>query len=149
MTVTVNLDDIHQAAARIRDFTIRTPLVFAAGLSERLGCRLWLKCESFQHTGSFKDRGATNAVLSLSDELAARGVITHSSGNHAAALARAAQARGIQAYVAMPENASATKRDNAQRYGAVITTSGPRAEDREQLASELQLETGGASCAAL
>lgn len=133
---------IHEAASRLAGHLVRTPLIFAPHLSDEVGCRVWLKCENFQLTGSFKDRGATNAVLSLDDQTASRGVLTHSSGNHAAALARAAQIRGIPAYVVMPENASPVKRANAERYGAVVRTSGPRAEDREQMAAQWQQESG-------
>jgi threonine dehydratase len=138
----IGVVDIQQAAVRIADHTSRTPLVYAHGLSEELGCRLWLKCENLQPTGSFKDRGASNAVFSLSADQAAAGVLTHSSGNHAAALARAARLRGIAARVVMPDNASAVKRANAARHGAVITSCGPRAEDREQVAAQLASETG-------
>jgi threonine dehydratase len=132
---------IDNASARLALHVVRTPLLHAPQLSDELGCRVWLKCENFQHTGSFKARGATNAVLALDDATAQRGVLTHSSGNHAAALARAAWLRKIPAYVVMPENASPVKRANAERYGAVIRTSGPRAEEREQMANDWLAET--------
>ena len=97
-----NLSAIRAAHARIRPFIHRTPVLTCSALDALVGASLFFKCENFQKVGAFKIRGATNAVLSLTDEEASRGVATHSSGNHAAALALAARNRGIAAHVVMP-----------------------------------------------
>src|ERR1700750_3580 len=101
----LTLADIRAAHARSRDKIHRTPLLTSEVLDEMCGRRLFFKCENLQKVGAFKARGATNAVFLLTDVEAARGVVTHSSGNHAAALARAARLRGIPAYIVMPTNA--------------------------------------------
>src|SRR5580658_10957198 len=100
---------IEQARARLAGRISLTPVMTSSRLDALVGARLYFKCENFQKGGAFKARGATNAVFSLSDEAARRGVATHSSGNHAAALARAARLRGIRAYVVMPHNSSPAK----------------------------------------
>ena len=97
---------IRAAHARIAPYVHRTPVLTCAALDELVGARLFFKCENFQKVGAFKARGACNAVFSLPEAAAARGVVTHSSGNHGAALAYAAQRRGIPAFVVMPENAA-------------------------------------------
>src|SRR5271156_7179587 len=101
MTSDVNFDDVRAAGGRIAPHIHRTPVLTSELLDSIAGARLFFKCENFQKTGSFKIRGATNAVLSLSEEAARRGVVTHSSGNHADALARAARPRGIPAWIVM------------------------------------------------
>ncbi|MDO9300990.1 MAG: pyridoxal-phosphate dependent enzyme, partial [Anaerolineales bacterium] len=101
--MTPTLNDIRQAAQRIKPYAHRTPVLTNASLNLQVGAQVFLKCENFQKVGAFKFRGACNAVYSLSDEEAARGVCTHSSGNHAAALALAAKLRGIPAYIVMPD----------------------------------------------
>ena len=106
--------------------------------------RIFFKCENFQKTGAFKIRGATNAVMSLTDEEARHGVATHSSGNHAAALAQAARWRGIPAYVVMPENAPAVKRKAVAGYGAEIYPCGPTLPAREAGLREIVTNTGAA-----
>ena len=92
------IDDIREAAARIAGHIHRTPVMTSATLDEELGAQVFVKCENLQKIGAFKARGACNAVMALSDTAAARGVVTHSSGNHAAALAYAARTRGVPAY---------------------------------------------------
>lgn len=114
------IDDIRAAAARIADHVHRTPVMTSATLDAELGAAVFVKCENLQKVGAFKARGACNAVLSLSDEAAARGVVTHSSGNHAAALAYAARSRGVKAYVVMPETAPQVKVDAVRSYGAEL-----------------------------
>ena len=134
--------DIRDAAARIAAHVRRTPLRRAAALSARLGADVFLKCENLQAAGAFKSRGACNAVFSLDEAVAARGVATHSSGNHAAALARAARRRGIPAWVVMPRNAAAVKRAAVQEQGATIVDCEPTLAAREAAAAELVVRTG-------
>ena len=114
------IDDVRAAARRIRGHVHRTPVLTSATLDRELSARVFFKCENLQKVGAFKARGACNAVLALDDEAAARGVITHSSGNHAAALAYAAKVRGIAAYVVMPETAPAVKVEAVRGYGAQV-----------------------------
>jgi threonine dehydratase len=116
----VRFADVEAAAARIAPFVHRTPVMTSHQLDEWAGASLFLKCEHLQRAGAFKYRGATNAVQSLADDVARRGVAAHSSGNHAAALALAAQVRGIPAYVVMPSNAPLVKRAAVLGYGARI-----------------------------
>ena len=116
----IPLDDIHSAANRLAGRVHRTPLFSSAQLGERAGGRMWLKCESFQKTGSFKARGALNKVLSLSDAERARGLVTVSAGNHAAAVAWAARAAGCTAVVVMPSDAPKSKIEAVRGYGAEI-----------------------------
>src|SRR5712692_7498383 len=103
------LGDIHEAHRRIAPYIHFTPIFTSQLLDAMAGARLFFKCENLQKTGSFKARGATNAVMQLSDEEAARGVVTQSSGNHAAAVSWAAHARGVPAYIAMPSNSPKAK----------------------------------------
>ncbi len=138
------LDDILAAHDRIRPHIHRTPVFSSATLSERLGMEIFFKCENLQKAGAFKSRGAANAVFSLSEEEAARGVLTHSSGNHAAALARAASLRGIAAYIVMPNTAPAVKVSAVKHYGGRITFCEPTQTDRERTADRIAEETGAA-----
>jgi threonine dehydratase len=133
---------IRAAHARIRPLVHRTPVLTCAGIDAEAGARLYFKCENFQKIGAFKARGASNAVFSLSDEVARRGVLTHSSGNHGAAIAYAAARRGIPAWVVMPSNAAKVKQDNVRRFGATIRYSGPSGAEREALCAEVAQETG-------
>jgi threonine dehydratase len=133
---------IEEARARIAPFIRTTPVVTSTTLDEQSGARLFFKCESFQKGGAFKARGASNAVFSLPASQARRGVATHSSGNHAAALARAAQLRGIPAYIVMPHNTSLAKRAAAERDGAIITLCEPTLAARERAAAEVLAATG-------
>ncbi len=138
----VALEDIQRAAERIAPYAHRTPVVTNATLDSRSGRQLFLKCENFQKVGAFKFRGAVNAVLKLPAEVAARGVVTHSSGNHAQALALAARIRGIAAHIVMPTNAPAVKRRAVESYGAHIHPCEPTQEAREQGAARVVAETG-------
>jgi threonine dehydratase len=125
------LDDIRAAHARIRDKINRTPVLTSSTLDGLCGAQLFFKCENFQKIGAFKARGATNAVFALSAAEAARGVATHSSGNHGAALARAARLRGIVAHIVMPENTAKPKIESVRRQGGLITFCAPTATARE------------------
>ncbi len=136
------IDEIRAALKRIAPNIHRTPVLTSELLDGMAGARLFFKCENFQKTGSFKIRGATNAVLSLPEESARRGVVTHSSGNHAAALARAAQLRGIPAWIVMPSNAPAVKKAAVEAYGGRITLCEPTLAARESTAQELLHKTG-------
>jgi threonine dehydratase len=140
--MTLSLADIHAAHARIKDKINRTPVMTSSSLDELAGARLYFKCENLQKVGAFKARGATNAVFSLSEDEARRGVATHSSGNHAAALARAAKLRGIPAYIVMPSNAPKVKQASVSRYGGRIIFCEPTLEAREAAAARIVAETG-------
>ena len=118
--MTPSFDDVLAAAARIAPFVHRTPVMTSATLDRELGAQVFFKCENLQKVGAFKARGAVNTVLSLSDREAAGGVITHSSGNHAAALAYAAGIRGIPCTVVMPDDAPAVKVTAVRGYGAEV-----------------------------
>jgi threonine dehydratase len=133
---------IQQAHARIRGHVHRTPLLTSARLNELAGAEIFFKCENFQKTGAFKARGAVNAVLLLSEAEASRGVATHSSGNHAAALSWAAGLRGIQATVVMPRTASRVKIASVERYGGRIVFCEPNHQAREDAADKVVRETG-------
>ncbi|MEZ6063506.1 MAG: pyridoxal-phosphate dependent enzyme [Planctomycetaceae bacterium] len=138
----LHLTDIHAAADRIRDFVIRTPVLDFPELDEQLGARLFFKCENMQHGGAFKARGACNAVLSLTDEDAARGVVAHSSGNHAAAVARAAKLRGITARIVMPRNSRAIKIEAVRKLGVEPEFCEPDSASREAAAQKIIDATG-------
>ena len=146
MTADVTLPtiaEIRAAAQRISGLAHRTPVMTCRSLDELTGAQLFVKCENLQKAGAFKFRGACNAVLSLSDHQAARGVVTHSSGNHAAALALAARLRGIPAQIVMPENAPAAKRRAVEMYGGQVTTCLPTLADRQAVAERILHQTGG------
>ena len=136
------LNDIHQAAKRIQPYIHRTPVLTNESLNQKVGARVFLKCENLQKVGAFKFRGACNAVFSLRDEEAGRGVCTHSSGNHAQALALAARLRGIPAYIAMPNTAPAVKKAAVAGYGGQITFCEPTLEARETTLAKIVAETG-------
>jgi len=138
----LTLADIRAAHERIRPYVHRTPVMTSRTLDGFAGARLYFKCENFQRAGAFKARGAHNAVLALPEAEARRGVLTHSSGNHGAALALAAASRGIPAYVVMPRNAPAVKKASVERYGARITFCEPTQQSREETARRLLAETG-------
>lgn len=126
------IDEVRAAAARIRPWIHRTPVLTCKGLDELAGCSLFFKPECLQKVGAFKARGAHNAVFSLSEAEAAAGVATHSSGNHAAALALAARNRGISAHIVMPRTAPAVKKTAVAGYGATITFCEPTLQAREE-----------------
>jgi len=140
--MTVSPSDVDAAAERIRDHVHRTPVCTSASLDQRAGAHVFLKCENLQRVGAFKFRGATNAVLSLDDASAARGVACHSSGNHAQALALAARDRGIAAHVVMPRTAPGVKRRAVESYGATIIDCEPTLPAREAALAEVVQATG-------
>ena len=160
--MTPDLDDILAAAKRIKNYAHRTPVVTCHSLDERVGAKVFLKTENFQKVGAFKFRGACNAVFSLNAEAAARGVIAHSSGNHAQALALAARLYQvspgtrspgtrspdpgvpgrIRAYIVMPENAPQVKKAAVAGYGAIITFCAPTLEAREATQADVIARTG-------
>ena len=136
------LNDIIKAAERIKPYAHRTPVLTSESLNQQVGTQVYLKCENMQKVGAFKFRGACNAVYSLSDEEAARGVCTHSSGNHAQALALAARMRGIPAYIVMPNNAPSVKKNAVAGYGGQSTFCEPTLEARESTLDRIRLDTG-------
>ena len=138
----ITINDIGEAAARIAGKVHRTPVLSCAALDAAAGARLFFKCENFQKVGAFKMRGATNAVFSLDDREAARGVATHSSGNHAQALALAAKLRGVSAYVVMPTSAPPVKRAAVAGYGAEIIDCEPTLQAREETLATVVERTG-------
>jgi threonine dehydratase len=142
MTVRPDIADVRAAAERIRPYAHRTPVMTCAAFDALIGGKLFFKCENFQKAGAFKFRGACNAIMSLAGPVAKRGVATHSSGNHGAALALAARLRGISAHIVMPENASAAKRAAIESYGGVIRVCEPTLAARESATAVLIAETG-------
>jgi len=138
-----DLASIRRAAARLRGVAHRTPVATCASLDAAAGRRLFFKCEHLQKVGAFKFRGAWNAVASLPDDVAARGVVTHSSGNHGQALALAASLRGIPAWVVVPSNATRSKKEAIRGYGATLVECAPVLEARDVEAARLVAETGG------
>ncbi len=138
----VTADDVEGAARRIESFVQRTPILRSDAFDDWIGTPTWCKGEHLQHAGAFKYRGATNAVQSLPDEVAARGVAAHSSGNHAAALALAAQTRAIPCHVVMPTSAPITKRDRVRSYGATIIDCEPTESARVATLREVIAATG-------
>jgi len=135
---------ISEAHARIAPRIHRTPVLTSLSLDAMAGARFYFKCENLQKTGSFKIRGATNAIFSLTDAEAAQGVVAPSSGNHAAAVACAAAWRGVPAYIVMPRNASPAKCRAVESYGGRITFSEPTVTSRQETAARVQAETGAA-----
>ncbi|HOX82190.1 MAG TPA: pyridoxal-phosphate dependent enzyme [Chryseolinea sp.] len=131
-----------EAHDRIKPFIHRTPVMTSAGIDERAGCTLFFKCENFQKVGAFKARGAMNAALLLSPEVREKGIATHSSGNHAQAIARAAQILGIKSYIVMPQNAPAIKKRGVLGYGGEIFECEPTLASRESTLAEVIKRTG-------
>lgn len=136
------LSDIREAFQRIKPYIHKTPVLTNSALNEMTGGRLFFKCENFQKVGAFKFRGASNTIFSLTDEEAKNGVVTHSSGNHAAALALAAKKRGITAYIVMPSTAPKVKIAAVKNYGGLITFCEPTLKSRESTAQKIIDETG-------
>jgi threonine dehydratase len=136
------LSDIQAAHSRIRTYIHWTPVLISRLLNEHFNCELFFKCENFQKVGAFKFRGATNAVLSLSSEEKSKGVVTHSSGNHAAALALAAKMNGVKAHIVMPDNAPVVKKNAVAGYGAEITFCKPTLQAREETTRRIMEKTG-------
>src|SRR5215470_1101717 len=135
-------EDICEAHARIAPRIHRTPILTSASLDALAAAQLFFKCENLQKTGSFKIRGAANAILSLSNEQAARGIVTQSSGNHGAAVACAAAWRGVPAYIVMPKNAPKVKIEAIEAYGGKITFCEPKVSSRKETCDRVQAETG-------
>jgi threonine dehydratase len=138
----LDLASIRAAHDRIRPHIHRTPVLTSERLDAASGASLFFKCENFQKVGAFKARGATNAVFALDDETARRGVATHSSGNHAAALSRAAKLRGIAAYIVMPSNSPKVKVRAVDGYGGRIVFCEPNQRAREEACARVIAETG-------
>jgi threonine dehydratase len=135
---------ILDAHARIQPRIHRTPVLTSSSLNAMTGARLFFKCENFQRTGSFKIRGASNAILSLSEQEAAHGIVTQSSGNHGAAVACAAAWRGVPAFIVMPKNAPAVKVRAIEAYGGKITFCEPKVSSRNEVCARVLAETGAA-----
>ena len=133
---------VSEAHARIAPRIHRTPILTSASLDALAGARLFFKCETLQKTGSFKIRGAANAILSLSNEQAARGIVTQSSGNHGAAVACAAAWRGVLAYIVTPKNAPKVKIQAIEAYGGKITFCEATVSSRKEICDRVQAETG-------
>ncbi|MBU2501438.1 pyridoxal-phosphate dependent enzyme [bacterium] len=140
----VGINEVNEAAKRIRNRIHRTPVLRCRTIDTLAGAEIHFKCENFQKVGAFKMRGASNAVFSLEDAAAARGVATHSSGNHAQALALAARMRGVPAYVVMPVTAPAVKKAAVAGYGAEIIDCEPTLQARERTLEEVVARTGAA-----
>ncbi|GAV57933.1 PALP domain-containing protein [Cephalotus follicularis] len=137
-----NISSIREAQVRINSFIHKTPVLSSEIINAMSGRRLFFKCECFQKGGAFKFRGACNAIFSLDDDQAAKGVVTHSSGNHAAALSLAAKLRGIPAYIVIPKNAPKCKVENVIRYGGQVIWSEASMQSRENTATKVLQETG-------
>lgn len=142
MNAAPTIEDIRQAHARIMPHIRQTPVFTSELLDRETGARLFFKCENFQKVGAFKARGACNAVFALADDEARSGVATHSSGNHAAALARAAALRGIAAHIVMPSNSPRPKQAAVAGYGGRIVLCEPTLEARERACAALMATTG-------
>jgi len=140
---TVSLSDVQDAADRLSGHIHTTPVMRCQTLDEMSGRQLFFKCENVQKVGAFKFRGATNAVLRLSEPQAAAGVVAHSSGNHAQALALAAKNRGIRATLIMPSNATAAKRAAVEGYGARVVLCAPNLAAREEATQRVLSQDGG------
>jgi len=136
------IDEIRAAAVRIAPLARRTPVLTSSGLDQISGAHAFFKCENFQRTGSFKIRGASNAVFSLTDEQVRRGVVTHSSGNHASALACAARYRGIRADIVIPNNAPLSKRETTEAFGGIVHLCEPTMAARNAAVDALLRKTG-------
>jgi threonine dehydratase len=138
----LDLAAIREAHERIKPFIKRTPVLTSEALDTLCGAKLFFKCENLQAAGAFKSRGACNAVFSLTNAEAAHGVVTHSSGNHAAALARAAQLRGLVAHIVMPVGAPQTKVENVTSFGGLITYCESSLTAREAACAAIAARTG-------
>ncbi|XP_050887763.1 serine racemase [Lathyrus oleraceus] len=138
----VDISSIQEAYTRIKSYVTKTPVISSTSLDDISRRQLYFKCENFQKSGAFKFRGACNAVFSLNDEATSKGVITHSSGNHAAALSLAAKLRGIPSYIVVPHNAPTCKVENIKRYNGKINFSEANMRSRVEVANKLCQETG-------
>jgi threonine dehydratase len=142
MTYAATLSDIRAAADRIKPYAHRTPIITCATINQMAGCQIFFKCEHMQKIGAFKFRGACNAIMKLDDKVAERGVVTHSSGNHAQAVALAATLRGIAAHIVMPTTASDIKRTAVRGYGGNVIDCDPDTASRENTADQVREKTG-------
>jgi len=140
--MTLDLPAIRAAHERIRPYIHHTPVLTSSRLNQASGASLFFKCENFQKIGAFKARGATNAIFSLDDATARRGVATHSSGNHGAAVARAAKLRGIPAHIVMPSNSAKVKIRAVETYGARVVFCEPTEQARETTCADVIAQTG-------
>ena len=138
----VGFEDVQKAADRIASHIHRTPVLTCKTIDQHVGANVFFKCENFQKSGAFKFRGAVNAIAQLSPEELERGVVTHSSGNHAGALAAAAQIFGTRASIVMPSNSSQIKKVAVRGYGGHITECQPNLSSRESVAEQVRKETG-------
>jgi len=136
------IEEINTAVERIKPFLHITPVLSSSAINSIAGCSIFFKCENFQKAGVFKARGATNAVFSLEEADLKKGVATHSSGNHAAALSLAASLRNTRAYIVMPSNANKVKVKAVQNYGGIITYCEPTLKAREETLAKVIAETG-------
>ena len=139
-----SIEDVRSAAERIKGVGHRTPVLTSKTLDQLAGRKLFFKCENFQKVGAFKFRGGWNAVSMLSDDEAEKGVCTHSSGNHAQAVAYSAQKRGIPAYIVMPNNSPDVKLNAVKGYGANVTLCEPTLEARRTTLDGIAKKTGAA-----
>lgn len=142
MTADISKNSIEKAHKTIASFIHRTPVLQSETLNEQLGCTVFFKCENFQKAGSFKSRGATNALFNNIEAARKHGVATHSSGNHAQALARVAKQAGVSAYIVMPENSNELKVDAVREYGGIIRFCSPTLQAREEMLTHVIEETG-------
>src|SRR5947207_106073 len=142
LSKSLDVDRIRAAHERIRAYIHRTPVMTSERMNETNGASLFFKCENFQKIGAFKARGATNAVFALDEASAQRGVATHSSGNHGAAVARAAKLRGIPAHIVMPSNSAKVKVRAVEGYGADVVFCEPTEKAREEKCAEVIKKTG-------
>lgn len=138
----IDRHSIEQAHERIKPYIHRTPIITSKSIDEVTGCHVYLKCENFQKVGAFKARGAMNAALSLDEEDRAKGLATHSSGNHAQALARAAKILGTKSYIVMPRTAPEIKKRGVRGYGGEIFECEPNLASREATLAEVIKKTG-------
>ena len=135
-------EDLLNCHEKIKPFIHRTPVLTSQALNEISGANIYFKCENFQRMGAFKMRGAAHAILNLSDEQKANGVVTHSSGNFAQAVSLSAKMQGIKAYIVMPSNAPQVKKDAVKGYGGIITECEPNIDVRQATTDEIAAETG-------
>ncbi|SMD34734.1 threonine dehydratase [Reichenbachiella faecimaris] len=137
-----SLSDIKRAHTRITKYIVRTPIMTSQTINEMVGGEVFFKCENFQKVGAFKMRGASNIIMSYRPEDRVNGFVTHSSGNHAQAVALASKVAGAKAYIVMPENAPQVKKDAVKEYGAEITFCEPTEEARVAACAKIMNETG-------
>lgn len=140
----ISKQDIEQAHDRIKPYVHRTPVLTSESLNEIAGCRMYFKCENMQKIGAFKARGAMNAALQIPDQQRVKGIATHSSGNHAQAIARAGKILNIPAYIVMPNNAPQIKKAGVKGYGGQIFECEPNLKSRETTLAEVIAKTGAA-----